>query len=237
MVSKQLTEWAVYTKAPNPFSGFIIPLLLGNCGRFMWVLNACSLCCICDTQHALTDYSAIRDRADMLRLVFLLLALLTLPAASAETLVRRALDDAFSAFRAAAPHLGSIAFGVDVAAYGDALRQRRFNSAHWDGVIVLDITTGSEADAACKSFAAYVTLPPREGRIALVTCPQFRSSGTDPLRRLTILHEMVHVVAGPDECRAMAFAARVEQLALGQFTPVERYWRANGCHNSGFSLP
>ena len=59
----------------------------------------------------------------------------------------------------------------------------------------------------------------------------------DALRTLTILHELVHVVAGPNECRAMAFAARIENLASGHFTDVSRYWQANSCNNSGFRLP
>jgi hypothetical protein len=73
--------------------------------------------------------------------------------------------------------------------------------------------------------------------VRLTLCPQFSEEGSRELRRLTVLHEMVHVVAGPDECRAMAFAARIEHLATGSFTPVDRYWQANGCDRSGFGLP
>ena len=35
----------------------------------------------------------------------------------------------------------------------------------------------------------------------------------------------------------MAFAAEVERLATGRFTPVDRYWHSNGCAGSAFSLP
>jgi len=44
-------------------------------------------------------------------------------------------------------------------------------------------------------------------------------------------------VAGSNECQAMAFAALIEQLATGSFTPVTRYWEANGCAGSGYALP
>jgi hypothetical protein len=73
--------------------------------------------------------------------------------------------------------------------------------------------------------------------VSLVICPQFSAEGSNSLRALTILHEMVHVVAGPNECRAMAFAARIEKLATNRFTDVSRYWQANKCEGSGFSLP
>jgi hypothetical protein len=95
----------------------------------------------------------------------------------------------------------------------------------------------SAGTGSCQRFAAYVRLPPEDGKVELVFCPQFVNEGTPALRRLTILHEMVHVVAGPDECRAMAFAAHIENLATGGFTPVDPYWRANNCADSGFNLP
>ncbi len=170
----------------------------------------------------------------MIRLALILLALLFAPAAHADALVNRALGDAIDAFEKAAPRLGGETFGVDVAAYRDAMILGRFASGHWGGAIAVDIISG---EAGCNSYAAYVSLPPRDGRITLTICPVFSTPGTEALRRLTMLHEMVHVVAGPDECRAMAFAARIEQLAFGNYTPVERYWRANNCARSGFSLP
>lgn len=173
----------------------------------------------------------------MIRLALILFALLPAPAIGADEMVSRALRDAIAAFDRAAPHLGREALDVDIAAYGDALRQRRFHSSYWGGAISVEIVSGQTSDAGCNSFAAYVSLPPRDGRIILAICPVFSTPGTEALRRLTMLHEMVHVVAGPDECRAMAFAARVEQLAFGNYTPVERYWRANNCARSGFSLP
>lgn len=173
----------------------------------------------------------------MIRLIFTLSALLAAPAMATDAPVERALGEAIAAFDMAAPRLGREVLGVDVAAYGDALRQRRFRSAYWGGTVNLDIVTARSGDASCQSFAAYVSLPPRDGRITLAICPVFSTPGTEALRRLTMLHEMVHVVAGPDECRAMAFAARVETLAFGNYTPVERYWQANNCARSGFSLP
>ena len=73
--------------------------------------------------------------------------------------------------------------------------------------------------------------------VPLVVCPRFFTPGADELRELTILHEMVHVVAGTNECQAMAFAARVQHAATGRFTPVDGYWRASGCESSQYRLP
>ena len=151
--------------------------------------------------------------------------------------VDAAFNAAIAAFERARPALGATAFGVDVESYGDALTLGRFHSAHWGGQVALSLEQQSGNGGSCGRFAAYVRLPPRDGVVSLVICPQFSAEGTDPLRRLTILHEMVHVVAGPDECRAMAFAARVEHFATGSHTPVDRYWQANGCEGSGFRLP
>lgn len=151
--------------------------------------------------------------------------------------VGTALSDALAAFERARPALGAQFAGVDVAAYGDALLLGRFASAYWGGNVALNLEQPAQNEGSCARFAAYVRLPPQNGTVTLVTCPQFRTEGTDALRRLTILHEMVHVVAGSDECQAMAFAAHVELLASGSFTPVDRYWQANDCAGSGFTLP
>lgn len=173
----------------------------------------------------------------MIRLAVIASMLLLMPAAHADPLVDRALTDAIAAFERAAPRLGRSASGVDVAAYRDALTLGRFTSAHWGGTFAVEIVAGSDREAGCGRYAAFVRLPPRDGTVTLAICPVFSTAGADALRRLTILHEMVHVVAGPDECRAMAFAAQVETLVFGNHTPVERYWRANNCASSQFSLP
>lgn len=170
-----------------------------------------------------------------LTLIALSLFLLVTPARADS--VTQALEAAFVAFERAYPRLRPQEFGVDVAAYRDAVTLHRFKSGHWGGDVAMDLVVKSAAGGSCDRFAAYVPLPPQNGRVSLVLCPQFVEEGTPDLRRLTILHELVHVVAGPDECRAMAFAARVEFLATGQFTMVDRYWRANACEKSGFSLP
>ncbi|WDR00277.1 hypothetical protein PSC71_05735 [Devosia sp. J2-20] len=44
-------------------------------------------------------------------------------------------------------------------------------------------------------------------------------------------------VAGRDECQAMAFAARIEQLARGDYTPVDSYWQAQDCSGGPYRLP
>jgi hypothetical protein len=171
-----------------------------------------------------------------MRMSILFAALLATSPAHADP-VNDALNAAATAFAQARPALGATAFGVDVAAYGDALTLGRSSSAHWGQPLTLEVVQRAAPEGSCSRYAAFVRLPPENGTVSLVICPQFTEEGSDPLRRLTVLHEMVHVVAGPDECRAMAFAAQVEHLATGAHTPVDAYWQANGCESSGLSLP
>ena len=175
----------------------------------------------------------------MIRLFSILLALLIIPGLAHGQQNR--LDDAFSAaiatFERALPHLSASEVGVDVAAYRDALTLQRFQSGVWGGEVTAAARIRDAATGSCSRFAAFVRIPPENGVVDLVLCPQFFHDGTDALRELTILHEMVHVVAGRDECQAMAFTARVEQAASGRFTPVDAYWQANDCAASNFRLP
>lgn len=166
---------------------------------------------------------------------FILFALLLIAPARADV-IDDAVNNAIAAFERASPGLGASPFGVDAQAYRDALVLGRFSSSHWGEPVALNLVR-SAGGGNCTRFAAYVTLPPQNGTVTLTLCPQFLDSGTLALRTLTILHEMVHVVAGPDECRAMAYAAQIEQLATGTTTPVDRYWQANNCTNSGYRLP
>jgi hypothetical protein len=170
-------------------------------------------------------------------LPLVLLALLAAASPAHADVVDDAFSDARAAFERAAPALAAGEFGVDIVAYGEALAGNRFASTQGNGQpLRLGVLRG-DGGGSCDRYAAYVTLPPRDGEVTLVVCPQFRESGTPALRMLTVLHEVVHAVAGPSECRAMAFAARVEHLATGTHTPVDRYWRANGCEGSAFTLP
>ena len=176
----------------------------------------------------------------MIRLLCsILLALLVVPSLAHGQQDR--LDAAFGAaiatFERARPHLWASEFGVDVAAYRDALTLQRFSSAVWGGEVTAATRIRDAATGSCSRFAAFVRIPPENGMVDLVLCPQFFHDGTDALRELTILHEMVHVVAGRDECQAMAFAARVEMAAKGSFTPVDAYWQASGCAGSAYGLP
>ena len=168
------------------------------------------------------------------RLVVLFLAISLAPARA--DVVDTAFDRAIAQFESALPRLPASLFGVDIAAYRDALTLRHFSSPHWGMPLRLEVIEAG-TEPACRRFAAFVRLPPQNGSVTLVLCPQFSTEGADALRRLTILHEMVHVVAGPDECRAMAFAAKVEQLATGSFTDVAHYWQVNGGKGSEFTLP
>ena len=174
----------------------------------------------------------------LFRLAVLLVALLTGSAmADDRAMLNQAFDAAIATFEAARPALAEREMGVDIAAYRDALTLQQFQSGHWSGRVTLDVVIRDTADGSCSRFAAFVRIPPENGTVRLVLCPQFFSAGADGLRELTVLHEMVHVVAGPDECQAMAFAARVEQAATGRFTPVDAYWQASGCEGSEFRLP
>jgi hypothetical protein len=213
----------------------------GNCGAFMWDFAVVSA--VLRTGHA--RYAMLLPRlsflsASMHRLIPVLIVLATLmplPALAQQALTERAISAALDTFEAAWPGLGRSEMGVDSAAYRDALSLHRFSSAHWGGTVTVDVVAQGEASGNCARFAAYTRMPPENGSIRLVLCPRFFSEGADALRELTVLHEMVHVVAGGDECRAMAYAARIQQLAHGAFTPVDAYWTANGCEGSGFALP
>jgi hypothetical protein len=169
--------------------------------------------------------------------VVIALLLLCAPAQGQPSRRDAAIDAAIATFERALPALGATELGVDVAAYRDALTLQRFASTLWGGRVSLAIITADAATGSCARFAAYVRIPPENGTVRLVLCPQFYNSGTDALRELTILHEMVHVVAGSDECQAMAFAARIQQAATGSFTPVDAYWQKSGCASSAYRLP
>ncbi|WP_240231485.1 hypothetical protein [Devosia lacusdianchii] len=162
----------------------------------------------------------------------------TLPAmADDRAVLDRAFVAALATFEQAFPKLGASAFGVDTGAYRDAMSFLQFDSAVWGGSVTVELQIRATATGSCSRFAAFVRIPPENGVATLVLCPEFFDSGTDALRELTILHEMVHVVAGSDECQAMAFAAAVEQASHGRFTSVDAYWQASGCGGSAYRLP
>ena len=174
----------------------------------------------------------------LIRLAAILVLLLASPAAAEDRpMLDEALDAAIATFETALPRLRADEMGVDVAAYRDALTLQRFQSDHWGGMVDIELVIREAQEGSCGRFAAFTRIPPENGAVRLVLCPQFFSPGADALRQLTMLHEMVHAVAGSDECQAMAFAARIEQAATGRFTPVDAYWRANGCGETGFRLP
>jgi len=166
-----------------------------------------------------------------------LCCLATAARADDQALLDRALATALAQAERALPSLDAEAFGVDVAAYHAALRLQPFSSPVWGGAIQVELQIRSQASGSCSRYAAFVRMPPENGRLPLVLCPQFFTPGADELRVLTVLHEMVHVVAGRDECQAMAFAAGIEQQASGSFTPVDAYWAASGCAQSPYFLP
>lgn len=157
--------------------------------------------------------------------------------AQQQVLLDQAVTAAAASFARALPQLEASEFGVDTGAYGRALGLQMFHSSHWDTMLAPRLVVRQTASGSCDRYAAFVRMPPEDGAVTLVLCPQFFTPGAERLRELTILHEMVHVVAGPDECRAMAYAARIEQLAHHRHTPVDAYWHSSKCQNGAFRLP
>lgn len=185
-----------------------------------------------------TNETLVTARRWLLPIAMALACCLAAPArAQDDAKLERALGAAMTTFETAFPKLGASEFGVDTAAYRDAMSFLTFRSAHWGGQVTVDPQIRREATGSCSRFAAFVRIPPENGVVSLVLCPEFFREGADGLRELTILHEMVHAVAGSNECQAMAFAARVEQAAKGHFTPVTAYWQASGCPASEYRLP
>lgn len=177
-----------------------------------------------------------RGRARMVAFVALSFTSMERAVAQESEMVHAALHEAAAMFDRAAGALGSQTMGVDTNAYADALKRQRF-AAQDHRLQSVALVVAAPGEAECGRFAAFVRPEPGENRVTLSFCPQFFEPGADRLRVLTVLHEMVHVVAGPDECRAMAYAAEIEIRATGAFTPVDRYWRVSGCEGSAFRLP
>ncbi|MGV8951562.1 MAG: hypothetical protein ACOH2M_10710, partial [Cypionkella sp.] len=117
------------------------------------------------------------------------------------------------------------------------LKRGRFASRTSGTTLDVRVARNDSELGLCAGFAAYVTPAIEQGAMVLTICPQFFLPGADALRETTVLHEMVHVVAGPDECRAMAYTAQIQMLATGRFQPVRDYWARNKCDASRYRLP
>lgn len=171
-------------------------------------------------------------------LAALVMAMLTLPAQAQQVdLLDQAIADATRTFERALPQLGATTMGVDNNAYRDALMARRFHSARTDSARDVIFVIEDSAKGSCAKFAAYVAPVANSEAAHMFLCPQFFTPGADLLRETTILHEMVHVVTGTDECQAMAYTAQVQILATGSYVPVAKYWQDNGCAGSRYKLP
>ncbi len=163
---------------------------------------------------------------------------LTHAAQAQETrLIEDALAAAAQTFGQVSGALGDTSMGVPTSEYRNALTRLRFASSVWGETLAVQISVAENGRGLCAGFAAYVTPAITQGAVVLTICPQFFSAGADALRETTILHEMVHVVAGTDECRAMAYTAQVQSLASGSYVPVRDYWAKNGCEGSRYKLP
>jgi hypothetical protein len=168
------------------------------------------------------------------------LALLLGPAptqAQQDAAIAEALRGAVQTFERALPQLDAVTMGVPVDQYHDALTRMRFASSQWNAELAVHLVSNESEQGLCAHFAAYVTPAIEQSAVSLVICPQFDAPGAGALRQTTILHEMVHVVAGTDECQAMAFTAHVQMLANGTFQPVTEYWKKNKCDGSRYRLP
>ncbi|MDB5528351.1 MAG: hypothetical protein JWR51_1454 [Devosia sp.] len=162
---------------------------------------------------------------------------LTPAQAQQDDMIENALRAAARTFERALPGLDAVSMGVPTQEYHDALVQRRFASSLWGAPLDVQLVTNESERGLCSGFAAYVTPAIQQGAVSLVICPRFFSPGADELRQTTMLHEMVHVVAGTNECQAMAFTARIQKLATGSFQPVSDYWTRNKCNASRYRLP
>lgn len=166
------------------------------------------------------------------------LVLLAAPVqAQPDDLIDAALRSAARTFDRAAGQLDAVSMGVSRADYSDALTRRRFGSTLWGATLDVRVARNDSEGGLCAGFAAYVTPAIEQGAVVLTICPRFLLPGADGLRETTVLHEMVHVVAGPDECRAMAYTAQIQVLATGTFQPVREYWARNNCQASRYRLP
>ena len=166
------------------------------------------------------------------------LALLTAPVLAQDyDLVDEALRSAVRTFQQAADRLDAVSMGVSKAEYGDALARGRFSSSLLGATLDVRVARNDSEHGLCAGFAAYVTPAIEQGAVVLTVCPRFFLPGADALRETTVLHEMVHVVAGPDECRAMAYTAQIQVLATGTFQLVQDYWNKNNCSTSRYRLP
>ncbi|HWU17464.1 MAG TPA: hypothetical protein VN155_07250 [Devosia sp.] len=175
----------------------------------------------------------------MIRLLCaLFLAMFALPAqAQQNALLDKAIAGATRTFERALPQMGVTTMGVDNSAYADALKSRRFHSARTGNARDVIFVIEETSKGSCAKFAAYVAPVANSEAAHMFLCPQFFTQGADLLRETTILHEMVHVVTGTDECQAMAYTAHVQMLATGSYVPVAKYWKENGCAGSRYALP
>ncbi|HTN60421.1 MAG TPA: hypothetical protein VL147_02560 [Devosia sp.] len=179
-------------------------------------------------------------RAGRLALGLVVIGAALLPSivqAQPNDLIEAALRAATRSFTRALPQLDAVSMGVRSAEYGAALRQRQFRSSLSGSMLDVRVEIAGSERGLCAGYAAYVTPAIAQNAMILTICPRFFSPGADGLRETTILHEMVHVVAGPDECRAMAYTAQIQLLSSGGFTPVDAYWARNNCAASAYRLP
>jgi hypothetical protein len=168
----------------------------------------------------------------------LFLAMLALPAqAQQNALLDKAIAGATRTFERALPQMGAITMGVDNSAYADALKARRFSLRPHRQCTRRHLRDRGQQQRLMRQIRRLCRPVANSDAAHLFVCPQFFTPGADLLRETTILHEMVHVVNGTDECQAMAYTAHVQMLATGSYVPVAKYWKENGCAGSRYRLP
>ena len=99
-----------------------------------------------------------------------------------------AIDRAVDTFEKALPKLSATEFGVDVAAYRDALTLQQFCSSYWGGTVDVALERRAEASGSCGRFAAFVRVPPENGTVRLIPgshrngiIPHVRQPGSNDL--------------------------------------------------------
>lgn len=130
-------------------------------------------------------------------------------------------------------------WNIDPEIYRSALNQGEFYAPYWSKSVKVKYVIGTNDTPLCDTSKAYVEheeLNSRELVSTLVVCPGFFTYPHMQYQAETILHELVHVVTGPDECRAFAYAYTIIYFALSEATLNERLWSHYNCDSSTYNI-
>lgn len=129
-------------------------------------------------------------------------------------------------------------WNIDPELYSAALNERSFYAPHWGLKVNVDYIIETERAGTCNGSYAYVShtdTVPGEMSATVHICPYFFEA--DPYVKLeTVLHELVHVVTGVGECRAMAYTFALTQFGTGFASLDEAYWARHNCETSEYNI-